>query len=39
MMRIAKMRGYEGLYNPSHSLGPIATSFYEVTPTARGLLD
>lgn len=32
-MRIAKMRGYTGLYNPQHELGPIATSFYPVSAT------
>ena len=39
MMKIAKMRGYEGLYNPAYRSGPIATSFYPVTPTSIGQLE
>lgn len=31
-MQIAKQRGYEGLLNPTHELGSIATSFYPTTP-------
>lgn len=34
-MRIAKMRGYEGLYNPNYRSGPIATSFYPLATGGR----
>lgn len=34
-MRIAKMRGYGGLYNPNAPSGPIVTSFYPVATGAQ----
>jgi hypothetical protein len=34
-MRIAKMRGYEGLYDPNYRSGPIATSFYPMSTGPR----
>jgi hypothetical protein len=34
-MRIAKLRGYGGLYNPTYASGPVVTSFYPVATGAQ----